>query len=142
VAVELPLSVPLDDYPGCDLLGVIDLLLLSDDGDVVAVDHKSAKNQISQGNVDQDLQLSVYNFLLRESGYTDYEKPLNCQFNVLRKLKKPKIEKLQTIRYQEDSRRMLKILGQVLYGIEQRVYMPCKSWMCSNCEFPTACKEW
>lgn len=142
IAVELPLSVPLDSHPDCELLGVIDLLLLDADGNLVVVDHKTAKNSIAQNSADQDLQMTVYSHLLRETGYADYEQPLKCQFNALRKLKKPKIEKVETIRCQEDNRRMLKLFAEVLYGIEQRVYMPCKSWMCANCEYPTACRAW
>jgi len=35
-----------------------------------------------------------------------------------------------------------KIANAVLAGIDARVFIPCKSWLCSDCQYAKACGQW
>ena len=65
-----------------------------------------------------------------------------CRFDVMRKLKKPKFEQHYTIRTAANRRRFAKIANAVLAGIDARVFVPCKSWLCSDCQYTKACEQW
>jgi hypothetical protein len=60
----------------------------------------------------------------------------------LRKLKSPKFETVSTIRTAQDRKRFAKIANAVLAGIDAGIYMPQPNWMCSDCAYQDACKEW
>jgi putative RecB family exonuclease len=146
VAVELPLSTGLHDDQGkptgIQLLGVIDLLLRDELGRLIALDHKTAKNPISQDAADSDLQLSAYAELLRRCGTLGADETLCCGFHVLRKLKTPKIERVMTRRQPSDGRRFCRLAGAVLAAIEAQACYPCPGWACGDCPYQQACRLW
>lgn len=113
VGVELPLAARLLEEDGTpsdfDLVGAIDLLLRDDLGNLLAVDHKSARNGFTQQGVDADLQFSAYELLLRGNGFLAEGKSLACGFNVLRKLKTPKVEIYKTMRTKAHGERFAKL---------------------------------
>jgi len=78
------------------------------------------------------LQFSAYTLLLEHNGYAGPDQTLHCCYNVIRKLKTPKIEKHLTTRTQTDSRRFIRIANAVLSGIEAHVFLPCTGWHCSG----------
>jgi putative RecB family exonuclease len=145
VDVELPLSAPLYTPSGektdINLVGFIDLLL-RDDGNLLVVDNKTSKQKKSQDAVDDDLQMTAYSYLLAANGYVFPRAEVNCRFDVLRKLKSPKLEQYFTTRKAEDRKRFAKIATSVLAGIEQRIFMPVKGWLCSDCAYQDACSKW
>ena len=51
------------------LTGIIDLLLRDEQGNIIAVDNKTAKQPYSQATVDEDLQLTSYAYLLASNRY-------------------------------------------------------------------------
>ncbi|MBM9515238.1 RecB family exonuclease [Desulfogranum marinum] len=144
--VELPLSAPLYNHEGKEmdiqLMGIIDLLLRDNKGNLVAVDHKTAKQPKSQGSVDSDLQLTAYSYLLAANKYVFPRSEVMCRFDVLRKLKTPKLEIYNTTRGPDARKRFAKLSAAVLAGIENKVFLPCSSWMCADCEYSKACKKW
>ena len=146
VGVEIPLSAPLYTYQGdptdFKLIGVIDLLLKSPDNELVVIDQKTAAKTKSQADVDTDLQMTTYSYLLATNRYVFPTAPVKCRFDVLRKLKTPKLEHYYTTRNGDDRRRFARIATVVLQGIEAGVYIPNRSWMCKNCEYAKACKDW
>lgn len=146
VAVELPLSARLTDGNGCvtdiELIGVIDLLLRDNLGRLLAIDHKTAKQPFTQDTIDHDLQLSTYALLLTENGFLEPGAALTCGFQVLRKLKNPKIERHLTLRTPDDIRRFAKVAKSVLQGIENQTFLPCSGWMCTDCPYASTCKAW
>jgi len=145
VSVELPLSVPLVDEQGLpmdiQLVGVIDLLLKDTQGNLVAVDHKTSKAAFNQAGVDRDLQFSAYAILLAGSGYLPPEAELACRFDVLRKLKAPKLERLMTRRTPEDQVRFRSLARRVLLAIDREVYLPCPGWQCATCPHTQVCRN-
>jgi len=51
------------------------------------------------------------------------------------------IEPLETIPGQQ-RRRFAKLNAAVLAGIEARIFMPSKGWMCGDCQFADTCRDW
>jgi len=144
--VEMPLSAPLYNHEGQEmdiqLVGVIDLLLRDNKGNLIAVDHKTAKQPKSQASVDADLQLTAYSWLLAANNLVFPRAEVQCRFDVLRKLKTPKLEIYNTTRGPDSRKRFARLCAAVLAGIENRVFLPCSSWMCADCEYSKACKSW
>ena len=144
--VELPLSAKLYTDTGqiteFKIIGVIDLLLEDPAGQLVVVDHKTAARAKSQTEVDSDLQMSTYSYLLAANRYVFPTGPVKGRFDVLRKLKTPKLEHYYTQRTADDRKRLAKIAGGVLAGIEAGVFIPNRSWLCGDCEYANACTDW
>lgn len=145
VAVELPLAVPLVDQQGLpmdiQLVGVIDLLLRDPNGNLIAVDHKTSKTSYTENNISLDLQFSAYAVLLAGTNYLTQGADLTCRFDVLRKLKAPKLERHMTRRTFEDQARFLSLARSVLQAIDREVYLPCPGWQCTTCPHTEACRN-
>ncbi|MDP2644526.1 MAG: PD-(D/E)XK nuclease family protein, partial [Desulfobacterales bacterium] len=143
---ELPLTARLFNEDGqpmdMTVTGIIDLLLRDAKGNIIAVDNKTAKQPYAQATVDEDLQLTSYAYLLASNKYVASTADVYCRFDVMRKLKKPKFEQHYTIRTAAHRRKFAKIAGAVLSGIDARIFIPCKSWMCGDCQFINACQAW
>lgn len=146
VDVEAPLAATLYTEEGeateYKLIGIIDLILMGEDGEIVVVDNKTAARAKSQSAVDDDLQFSAYAYLAAANKLTFPTAPIKCRMDVLRKLKTPKLEQYHTTRTAEDRKRFAKITNAILNGIENRVFIPNRSWLCSDCQYSDACRSW
>jgi len=146
VEVEVPLSGPL--YSGTkektdySLVGIIDLLLMDENRELIVVDNKTAAKPMAQSTADDDNQMTAYSYLLAANKYVSPMATVRCQFDLLRKLKHPKVEQVFTSRTAEDRRKFAKIASAVLAGIDARIFMPQPSWMCVDCGYSNACKAW
>ena len=105
VAVELPLAATLytDEGEPTDfkLAGILDLVLRDENGEILVVDNKTAARPMAQSTADENLQMSAYAYLLAANKYVFPRVPVNCRFNILRKLKTPKLEHVHTVRIAE-----------------------------------------
>jgi len=146
VDVEMPLSARLytDEFEATDfkLIGIIDLLLMDENRELLVVDNKTAIKPKSKSDVENDLQFSAYCYLLASNRFTFPTANIKCRMDVLRKLKTPKIEFYDTIRSAQDRRRFAKIANAVLAGIDNRIFIPNKSWLCGDCQYTKACQDW
>ena len=146
VEVELPLSATLytEDAQATELklIGVIDLLLMDEKGQIIAVDHKTAAKPYAQSSVDSALQLTAYSYLLASNKFVFPTADVHCRFDVLRKLKTSKLEHYDTIRTSSHRKRFAKIANACLKGIESKVFIPNPSWLCSDCQYKTLCQAW
>jgi putative RecB family exonuclease len=146
VDVELPLTANLYTEDGkateFKLIGIVDLLLRNKEGELIAVENKTAAKPKSQSTVDDDLQFTSYSYLLAANRYVFPTAPVHCRMDVLRKLKNPKLEFYETVRTAHDRKRFAKVANAVLAGIENRVFIPTKSYFCSDCQFIRACESW
>lgn len=137
VEVELPLTARLFTETGVptdfELVGYIDLLMRDPQGELVIIDHKTAARAKVQADVDADLQMSVYSYLLAANRYIFPTATVQCRYDVLRKLKAPKLEHYHTKRCAADRKRLAKIAEGVLHGIEAGVFVPNRGWMCGDC---------
>ncbi len=146
VGIELPLSAKLYTPEGkateLKLIGVLDLVLRDQNGELIVVDNKTAAKPKSQSAVDEDMQMTAYSYLLATNKYVFPTATVNCRMDVLRKLKTPKMEQYFTVRTASDRKRFAKITSAVLSGIENRTFIPQRSWMCSDCGYTEACSQW
>ena len=146
VGVEMPVAAELFDENGeptdFKLVGVIDLLLRDNQGELVIVDNKTSVKAKSQTDVDADLQFSSYSYLLAATGMAFARADIKCRMDVLRKLKVPTFEQYHTVRTPDMRRRFSKIASTVLQAISSNVFLPNQSWLCSDCEFSRACRRW
>jgi putative RecB family exonuclease len=144
--IEHPLSARLFSDEGqptdLKLIGVLDLVLKDEAGRIIAVVNKTASKPYAQATVDDDNQLTCYAYLLASNRYVFPTSDVQCQLDVLRKLKTPKLEHYHTVRTADQRRRFAKLATAVLAGIEQKVFIPQPSWMCSDCAYADACKAW
>ena len=140
IGVELPLSASITE--DINLIGSIDLLLKDCHRNMVIVDTKTASKAKSQSDIDNDLQLSGYAYLLAENGYIPKNDIVICQWDILRKLKTPKLEQLYSTRTVWDRKRFARIAESVLSGIENKVFIPARSWLCTDCQYADACQGW
>ena len=86
--------------------------------------------------------MSAYAYLLAANKYVFPTSPVKCRFDVLRKLKTPKLEHVHTVRTAQDRKRFAKIANAVLAGIDAGIYMPQPNWMCATAAYSDACKAW
>ncbi len=146
VDVELALSARLysDERQETDfkLIGVIDLVLRDEAGEIIVVDNKTASKPMAQSTADDDNQMTAYSYLLASNKYVFPTAPVKCRFDLLRKLQTPKIEHVHTSRAATDRKRFAKISNAVLAGIDAQIFMPMPSWMCSDCAHSKACQAW
>jgi putative RecB family exonuclease len=144
--VERPLSARLYTEDGqptdLKLIGVLDLVLKDEAGRIIAVDNKTAAKPYAQATVDDDNQLTCYAYLLAANRYVFPTAEVHCRFDVLRKLRQPKMEHYHTIRTANQRRRFAKLASAVLAAIDQKVFFPQLSWMCADCAYQDACKAW
>jgi putative RecB family exonuclease len=144
--IELPLTARLfnEDGQPMDMIvtGIIDLLLKDVQGNIIAIDNKTAKQPYAQATVDEDLQLTSYAYLLASNKIVFPTADVYCRFDVMRKLKTPKFEQHYTIRTAAQRRRFAKLTNAILAGIDARIFIPNKSWMCGDCQFAKACEAW
>jgi putative RecB family exonuclease len=96
VAVEHPLKATLftEDGKPTDfkLVGVVDLILRDKSGEIVVVDNKTASKPMAQKTADDDNQMTAYAYLLAANKFVFPTAPVKCRFDLLRKLKTPKLE--------------------------------------------------
>jgi putative RecB family exonuclease len=146
VAVELPFTANLYTETGqateFKLIGIVDLLLRNKEGELIAVENKTASKPKSQSTIDEDLQFTSYSYLLAANKFVLPTASVHCRMDVLRKLKNPKLEFYETVRTAQDRRKFAKIANAVLAGIENKVFIPTKSYFCSDCQFSKACESW
>jgi len=144
--IELPLTARLFNEDGqhvdMTVTGIIDLLLKDAQGNIMAIDNKTAKQPYAQATVDEDLQLTSYAYLLASNKFVFPTADVYCRFDVMRKLKTPKFEQHYTIRTAAQRRRFAKLTNRILAGVSSRLFFPNESWMCGDCQFAKACEAW
>jgi hypothetical protein len=121
---------------------VVDLLLRDGLGRLIALDHKTARNPIDPDSAERDLQLSAYALLLRQNGELAAGEPLACGFQVLRKLKTPRLERVMSRRDAASDRRLARLAAEVWAAIGAQLFYPCHGWACADCPYEQACRLW
>jgi len=146
IEVEFPLAATLFTDSGqptdFKLFGVIDLLLRDAAGDMVIVDYKTASRAMAQSQADEDSQMTAYAYLLAANRMVPATSDVKCCFHVLRKLKQPCLDQINTVRSPFHRRRFARVANAVLAGVAKRIFIPQPSWMCADCPYSDACKIW
>lgn len=129
-----PLPIP--------IIGAIDLVERNREGYIVAVDHKTAARKYSDNKIEDDLQLTVYTCAVARSKLVEGDTEFYARFDVVTKTKQPEFISYYTSRTENDHRRLMKLIREVLIGIESGVFYPITGWMCANCPFKSHCDRW
>ena len=102
VAVEMPLSATLYTQDGeptdYKLVGILDLMLRDESGEIIVIDNKTASKPMARKTADEDNQMTAYSYLLAANKWVFPTSPVKCHFQILRKLKTPKVEYMRTLR--------------------------------------------
>lgn len=147
LAVEVEFSLKHDNNNGhtkalpLPIVGTIDLIERTSEG-VIAVDHKTAARKYSDNKVDDDLQLTVYTCALSRSKLTNGDKEFYARFDVLTKTKSPELISYYTTRNDNDFRKLMKLVREICYAIDQGVFFPNPGWQCGSCQYASECKKW
>ena len=115
---------------------------MDENRELIVVDNKTSAKPMAQSTADDDNQMTAYSYLLASNKYIFPTAPIKARFDLLRKLRSPKIEYVYTTRTSEDRKRFAKIANAVLSGISGQIFIPSPSWMCTDCAFSDACKAW
>lgn len=148
IAVEVEFKLASDNNNGnskplpLPIVGQIDLIEKDREGYIVAVDHKTAARKYSDNKVDDDLQLTIYTCALSRSKLANGDKEFYARFDVLTKTKSPELVSYYTSRNDNDFRKLMKLVREICYAIDQGVFFPNPGWQCSGCQYATACKKW
>ena len=146
VDVEMPISSRLytDSGEPTDflLVGIIDLLLVDENQEVIVVDNKTASKPMSQSTANEENQMTAYSYLLAANKFVFPTANVKCRFDVLRKLKTPVFEQIHTSRNSCQRKRFAKIASTVLSAIDAGIHMPQTSWMCLDCGYSDLCRAW
>ena len=142
VAVEEPLLVPLVTTSGevleKPLVTVVDLLSRSA-GELLIDEFKTSARKYSEAEAESALQASCYVHAIRER----YDEPATVRYTVLVKTKTPSIQRLTTIRTQEDFSRIGDVVQAVQRAIDAQAFYPVETPMnCSSCCYRSQCREW
>jgi RecB family exonuclease len=146
IAVEEPFAVPLIDPEtgevlDRDLVGSLDRLERDPEGRLVVVDLKTAARKYSDLQVEASLQLSVYSYATMMNGLGDQE-DLRLRFDVLTKTKQPEFHRYWTQRDRAATRRLFRLVAEVLQAIEAGVFYPHVGWHYKECPFRSRCWAW
>jgi CRISPR/Cas system-associated exonuclease Cas4 (RecB family) len=142
IAVEEPLLVPLVTSSGDvlekPLVTVIDLLSRNEE-ELVIDEFKTSSRKYSEAEAESALQASCYVHAVRER----YDESASVRYTVLVKTKTPSIQRITTVRIQDDFRRIGDIVQTIERAINAQAFYPVESPMnCSSCCFRSQCREW
>jgi len=140
LSVEKPFEFYLPNVP-TPIIGATDLIEEDESGTLIITDWKTAGRAYSASEVDQNMQLTLYQSAMKANGFHDRE--ILLKFDCLIKTKTPKFESYWTTRTELDERRLAKKVGQVWEGIKKGVFVPNDtSWKCKGCSYKSACEAW
>jgi putative RecB family exonuclease len=140
--IERELIVPLvnsqGEYLETPLVAIIDLITDTDDG-LKIHELKTSGRSYGQFEVDTSLQASCY----AHAAHTQFAVPVEVEFAVLVKTKTPKLQRISTVRFEEESPRLGDLVENVERAVANEIFYPIESPMnCSGCPFREPCRDW
>lgn len=140
MGTDIPFTIPLinpvtGETLGINLEGYIDLM----EKDETIVEFKTSNQAMDQKDVDDHIQLTAYSYAYE---MLHQRPPKNLKIVNLVKTKKPKINPFETKRDKSDYQRFFYLAGQVMKGIESKIFFPKASFVCKDCEYGEPCRDW
>jgi putative RecB family exonuclease len=140
IAVEEPFVFELPGLP-VPIIGAIDLIEEDSEGVLIVVDHKTAGKSYSIDDVNNNMQMAVYQIAMRNNGFANRD--ILLRFDCLIKTKVPKFEFYYTTRDEADEKRTIKTIMHAYEGIKNNVFLPnMEAWKCSGCSYQKTCDEY
>jgi putative RecB family exonuclease len=140
LSIEEPFSFSIPSIP-LPIIGATDLIEEDEDGTIIITDWKTSGRSYSNDEVDNSMQLTVYQMSAKANGFKG--RNILLKIDCLIKTKKPDFKQYWTTRSEMDEKRVIKKITACWEGIEKGVFIPNDtSWRCKNCPFKTACNDW
>lgn len=140
LSIEEAFSFTLPGLP-LPIIGATDLIEEDESGTIIVTDFKTSGKAYSAGEIDKNMQMTVYQLAAKANGFGDRE--ILLRFDCLIKTQKPKFEQYYSVRSEIDEIRLIKKIHKVWQGISKGVFVPNDtSWKCKNCNYRQACDEW
>jgi putative RecB family exonuclease len=140
IGVEEPFTFEIPELP-VPIIGAMDLLEQDDSGTVIITDFKTSSRAYSADEIDQNMQMTLYQLASRANGFADHE--ILLKLACLIKTKSPKFESYWTTRSEIEEKRLIKKIQKVWEGISRGVFIPNDtSWKCKGCSHKKACDAW
>lgn len=124
------------------IIGVFDLVEKDPSNTILVTDWKTSSKAYSSTDIDENMQMLLYQMALRTMGYENHE--ILLKLDVLIKTKTPKVDAYFTTRSEKDENRLAKKIQAVWQGIQNEIFIPSDgNWKCTNCPYKdNFCKEW
>ena len=122
------------------LIGEIDCVVESADGQTVLVDWKTSARRWPKDQADKSLQPTAYLYAYSQlkPGCTD-----KFRFDVAVKNKTPVVELNHTSRISDDFQRLERLVEAADRIVQHELYYPCdQSFACAGCQYAEPCKAW
>lgn len=144
VAVEEPFSADLVDPRTGEVLeptlvGVFDLVETDEEGQVVVAEIKTAARRWSTGQVELDLQGSLYAEVVAQAGLLPNGREALIRYDVLVKNKTAVLDRQYAVRRPGDRELALMIAVDALKAIEAGSFYRNPGWACDGCPFRRKC---
>ncbi len=144
VDVERPFRVSLHDPRTAevlepDLVGVFDLIEIDDEGTASVVEIKTAARRWSEGQINLDLQGSLYAEAVSQLDLVGEGREALLRFDVLVKNKKPVLDRRYAVRNDADRRMAMTVAVDALRAIEANAFYRNPGWQCAGCPFRRHC---
>jgi putative RecB family exonuclease len=140
IGIEQAFSFELADIP-VPIIGAIDLVEEDESGAIIITDFKTAGRAYSIDEVDNNMQMTVYQLAMKSNRFGGREMLL--KLDCLIKTKKPRFEQYYTTRDYVDELRLIRKIEKVWEGISNEVFVPNDtSWRHKNCPYRKTCDEW
>lgn len=142
IAIEKTFIVPLynsqGEYLETPLVAITDLITFREEGLKVS-EFKTSGRALSESEAETSLQPTCYVHAVRES----LGQEPSIEYTVLVKTKTPKVQRLQTTRYQEDCGRLGDLVQTIQRAVDLGIFYPVENPMnCSSCAYRSQCREW
>lgn len=142
VQVEQEIIAPMHnsrgEYLETPLVAVADLITSVEDG-LKVHEFKTSSRNYSEMEVDTSLQPTVYVNAVQEV----FGRTARVEYIVLVKTKKPKLQRLDAVRHEEDLARLGDLVQSIERAVQSESFYPVESPLnCSTCPYRQPCREW
>jgi putative RecB family exonuclease len=140
IGIEEAFSFELPNLP-VPVIGAIDLVEEDGSGTIIITDFKTSGRAYSIDEVDNNMQMTVYQLAMKANGFGGRE--ILLKLDCLIKTKKPRFEQYYTTRNYVDELRLIRKFEKVWEGISSEVFIPNdQSWRHKNCPYRQTCDKW
>lgn len=121
------------------LVGVFDLVEEDEEGTVTVVELKTSARRWSAGQVNLDLQGSLYAEAVAQVGVVPENGEALIRYEILVKNKTPVLDRQYAVRRPGDREMARTIAVDALKSIEQSAFYRNPGWACGSCQFRKQC---
>jgi len=142
IAIEQEIIAPLHNSQGeyleTPLFAVVDLLTEGNE-ELMVREFKTSGRAYSEMEAETSLQPTCYTIAVQETlGIAP-----TVEYTVLVKTKTPKIQRLTTVRNEDDQARLGDLVENIERAIQANVFYPVENPLnCSTCPYRAPCREW